>query len=188
MRFHTKLILIFVIIINLVAGVGYFFLFNYIKTDSETASSLLSSIDSSAKKDSSLKALRSVIKDTQTQRDLLSTFFLSPDSEVFFIEQIENLATSSGLTVKTKNVSSVVGPTPTTKTFQIEESVSGSWNDIVYFMNYIENLPYDIHIQNMSLSQQVTASAPIIKGKKTSSKNQSILWTGVFDINVTESK
>jgi len=177
MKFHSTKILVLMIVCNLLALTGYYFLFQRIKTQTQTASALINTIDLGQQKNSHLNALRSVVKDTQHQRDQLAVLLLPSDGEVPFIEQIETLAKNSGLQTKTNNVSSIGGDTETTKTFQMQEETTGSWNNTLYFLNQLENLPYNIRVQRISLQGQ------IVVGKSTAPS-----WTATFDISVTEKK
>ncbi|HAO64493.1 TPA: hypothetical protein DCQ44_00750 [Candidatus Taylorbacteria bacterium] len=94
---------------------------------------------------------------------------LSSDTEITFIDQVETLGKSAGLIMKTKSVSSVPGDTNTTKTFKMQTEASGSWNDVMYFLSQIENLPYNIHLETVSVH-----------------KDTGPQWNGTFDISVTE--
>lgn len=170
-------ILILLILCNIAAIVGYYFLFQHIKTQSKTALSLTSTIDLSQQKNSHLSSLRAVVKDTEGKRQQLATFLLSSDAEISFIEQVETLAKKSGLGAKTNNVSSVAGETVTTKKLQMQLETTGSWNNIMYFLSQLENSPYDVHVKAVSLS-----ASQSVAGKRVASS-----WTATFDINVTES-
>jgi Tfp pilus assembly protein PilO len=150
--------------------------FQYIKTQTKAASALTSTLDLSQQKNSRLNSLRSVVKDTEAKRQQLVTFLLSGDAEIPFVEQVENLAKGSGLKEKTNNIFSVKGDTSTTKIFQMQLETTGSWSNNMYFLSQLENLPYDIHIQDISLNNQSGVG-----------KASSLSWTATFDINVTES-
>ena len=174
MKSHSIKILILVIICNVAAVAGYYFLFQNIKNMTKEATGLISTIDFGQKKNSHLSSLRSVVKDTEKGRQQLEALLLSKDAEVAFIERIEDLAKNSGLTSKTNAVSSVSAE-GAVKKLQIQEEVSGSWNNVMYFLNQVENLPYNIRLANVSFK------------KSTDSKSGST-WTAVFDISVSESE
>jgi Tfp pilus assembly protein PilO len=176
MKFHSTKILILIIICNIAAIAGYYLLFQYIKTQTEAASSLTSTLSLSEQKNSHLNSLRSVVKDTEGKRQQLAAFLLSSDGEISFIEQVETLAKSSGLNEKTNNVSSIAGSTVSTKIFQMQIETTGSWSNLMYFLNQLENLPYNVRVQNVSLNKQ-----------SGDSKSSGSPWTAIVDINVTES-
>ena len=163
------------IVCNIAAIAGYYFLFQYIKTQSKAAIALTSTIDSGQQKNSHLSALRAVVKDIDGKRQQLTSFFLSGDAEIPFIEQMEALGKTSGLTVKTNSVSSVAGSAGAAKTFRMQLQVVGSWNSALYFLNQIENLPYDVHVQGVSLVKQPGSG-------KTSSGS----WAATFEISLAE--
>jgi len=168
MKFHSKTILILIILCDIVALVSYYFLFQHIEVQTKTASSLINTIDLGTQKNSQLSSLRTIVRETEGKRQQLVTFLLPNDSEISFIGQIESLAKSSGLDVKTNSVSSLAGDTSATKTFEMQVGTTGNWSNTMYFLDQIENLPYNILISNFSVSEQ---------GKT---------WTATFDIGVTE--
>jgi Tfp pilus assembly protein PilO len=173
--FSTK-ILILMILLNIMAIAGYYFFFQYIETQSKTSLSLTSTLDLSQQKNSHLNALRSVIKETEGKRQQLATFLLSSDTEIPFIEQLEALGKSSALAIKTNNIASIVGGTATTKVLKMQLQTIGSWNNTLYFLSQVENLPYNIDIQGVSLGRQ-----------SISDKTAGSSWTATFDISVAES-
>lgn len=176
MKFHSTKILILIVIFNLAAIAGYYSLFQFIKKQTKAAALLTNTIDLGQQKNSRLNSLRSVVKDTEGKRQKISNLFLSSDMEVPFIEKVETLAKNSGLVFKTNNVSSVATG-GNLKSFQIQLEASGRWSDLLYFLSQVENLPYDMHVQGVSLSKQPAAGKVV---------GQS--WSAVFDISVTENK
>src|ERR1035437_9041122 len=119
MKSYSIKILIAVIICNLVALAGYYFLFQQIITKTQAASSFISTIDLGQQKNSRLNSLRTIVKDTEGKRQQLETFLLTSDTEISFIEQVEAMAKNSNLEAKTNRVSAVSVDTSTTKIFQM---------------------------------------------------------------------
>lgn len=176
MNSKLKIILILIVVCNLAAFAGYYFLFQKIKTDTQTASALSDVIDVGQQKNSHLNSLRADVKDTESKRQQLVGLFLSSDEEISFIEQVENLAKSSGLKVKTSNVSSVVVDTSPTKVFQMETETAGNWSNQMYFIAQVQSLPYSIAVHQVSLINVAAG------GVATSTP-----WAMTLDINVNES-
>jgi Tfp pilus assembly protein PilO len=182
MKFHSTKILILIIICNIAAIAGYYFLFQYIKTQSKMALSLTSTLDLSQQKNSHFSSLQSIVKDTEGKRQELAAFLLLNDMEITFVEQLETLAKGSGLSVKTNNISSIFsGTVATVKNLQIQLETTGSWSDIMFFSDQLESLPYNIRIQGVSLNRQ----SGLVSGKTVVSRGSP--WTAIFDISVTES-
>lgn len=174
MKFQSKKILILIIVCDLVALAGYYFLFQYIKTQSGVTSSLTGTIDLSQQKNSHINSLRSMVKDTEIDRGKLTTFFLASDAEVTFIEKMEDLAKGSGLEANVNNVSSVPTDVSVVKVFQMQLATTGSWSSTLYFLSQVENLPYDVRVRAVSLSKAPSS------GKAVSS------WSAAFDVSVVE--
>lgn len=175
MKSNSTKVLILIIICNLGAIAGYYFLFQYIKTQSNAALSLTSTINLSQQKNSHISSLRAVVKDTEGERQQLTAFLLPKDAEVSFIEQIENLAKSSGLSVTTKSVFSAAGNTKAVKIFQMQLETTGSWSNTLIFLSQVESLPYNIQVPGILLNKQ-----PAV-GKTAGS-----VWMATFDLSVTE--
>lgn len=175
MKSHSTNILILMVALNIGAIAGYYFMFEHVKAQSKAASSLSSTIDAGQQKNSRLSALRLTIKDTEGKRQQLATFLLSRDAEISFIEQLEVMGKKSGLSIKTNNVTSILGKN-NMKTLQVQLETTGGWSNILYFLNQIENLPYDIHVQGASVNKQSVAG-----------KAAGMPWVATFDISVTES-
>jgi hypothetical protein len=163
-----------VLVANVAALVGYYFLFRYVKNQSQHASALVNAIDSGAQKSGSLSQLKSIVKDTTDDSQKLVGLLLPNGDEVAFIEQIESLAKTSDLGVKTDNVSSVAG-NQNTKVFQMQFTTTGSWSSSLYFLSQLQNLPYNIHLVGVSFDK-----AP------SSAKGTSVAWLGMYSISVTE--
>lgn len=176
MKSKTTQFLIFIIIINVCVGAGYYFLFDHIKKQNENASVLQNKIDLSEQRNSRFNDLQSAVKDTEIERNQLTSLLLPSGSQVAFVEQVEDLTKSSGLSEQTNNLSEAVGPSDTTKLLQIQLTVTGSWSNTMYFLSQLENLPYNISIRNASLTEQTGVLA-----------KEANLWTGVFDVSVIES-
>lgn len=173
MKFYSIKILILVILCNLVALVGYYYFFGEIEAKTKAATNLTDTIDISQQKNSRLSLLRSTIKNTEAGRTKLSTLLLSSELEVPFIEQMENLAKSNNLGVKTNNVFSATS-TDVTKVFQMQSEVTGSWNGIMNLLNQIDNLPYDVRVQSVSMN------------KPDQGKGFGSVWVATINISVTE--
>lgn len=175
MNFHSKKILALIIICNVAVLTGYYALFQKIKADTKLASALNSTVNISEQKTGRLSSLRAVIKDTEGKRQQLAAFLLSSDAGIPFIEQIENLAKTSGLVEKTDSVSSVAGSNNATKIFQMQLETTGSWSSTMYFLNQLESLPYNIRVQKV-----------FFDGQSAGDKGAGSLWLAAFDISVTE--
>jgi hypothetical protein len=100
---------------------------------------------------------------------------LTGDLEIPFIEQIETLAKSNNLAAKTNSVSANSVTVGVTRNFVMQVAVDGSWSNILNFLNQVENLPYGLNIDNVSVSKGVA------KDKNTTSS-----WSATLDISVIE--
>jgi len=175
MKFKTTQFLVLMIIVNLCAGIGYYFFFSFIQNQIESNLVLADKIDLTNQQNNKLSDLQATVKDTEAERQQLLSFLLPTGSEVSFIEQIEGLAKASGLDGKTNNVAETPNQIAGVKQLDIQLTETGSWNNAMYFLGQLENLPYNLDIRGISLIEQPSGV-----------KNKAGLWTGSFDFSVTE--
>jgi Tfp pilus assembly protein PilO len=75
---------------------------------------------------------------------------------VDFIEEIESSARSQGIEISVESVDVVPRSEDANDNKQIMNLnlvTKGSWQETMYFINYIEHLPYKIAIKNMNLAK-----------------------------------
>ena len=176
MKFKTTQFLILIIIANVFAAAGYYFLLNQINKDNVNAVLLMDKIRLGQERNSRFGDLQATVNNTEAERQQMLSLLLPSGSAVSFVEQIETIATSSNLVEKTNSLSETPSQTGgLSKLLDIQLTTSGSWSNTIFFLNQIENLPYDISIKNLSLNEQ----APL-------TPKSSNTWTAVYDFSVVE--
>ncbi len=102
---------------------------------------------------------------------------------VDFIESIESNARNLGVTVEVQSVNVVPRNSEDDKDnmqiLHVRLVTNGSWTQTMYFLNYLEHLPYKIAITNMGLSKGTL----LPDGKGTSDT-----WRGTFEITALKFK
>lgn len=96
-----------------------------------------------------IKSIAELNKESiQTLRD----FFVQKGDEVKFIEQIEGTARSSSVKFETSSIDLKADPKNLFKEdIDIKMNVEGSWENIMYFMDKLERLPFGVSIENINL-------------------------------------
>lgn len=118
-----------------------------------------------------------MVEDTKSSRNKLSSYFVSKESIISFIEELESLSRQANV------VLSIDTPTeekeaPQSKQVSLRFNIktSGSWGDTMYFIRLVENLPYKIFTDRVFLS----APAP------NSSLDKSLVsgWAGTISFRL----
>jgi hypothetical protein len=145
-------------------------------------------VDSSSKvykdqeQESSIISLRQKIASVQSDKALLDSLFVGSDQVAGFIQNLETLAQTSGVS-HTLAVTSEDDPglAPYSKSFLVFHlTTAGNWKNTMRFLLALENMPNKSFISNVSysVSGDVAASSSV----KTS------LWSGSIDIRFIQNK
>lgn len=117
--------------------------------------------------------LVATVSNTEYQRSLIDSYFISETSFVPFIEQLEELATSTGVQLEKGALAG--GDGSLTFTFRTE----GSFNDTYYFLSLIERIPVGLTIERADL-QSLTV--------QQNDMTEEIVWKGDFNVIVAGGK
>ena len=96
-----------------------------------------------------IKSIAEVDKESiQSLRD----FFIQKGDEVKFIEQLEGTARASSLKFETSSIDVKTDPKNLlNEDIDIKMKIEGSWENILYFINKLEKLPFGVSIENINL-------------------------------------
>ena len=184
-----KKIFLTILFLNVVALAAYTFLFLEIKKKNEFALSSLGDIKSQTTKEKKFEAVLDNLANTEGERNKLDTFFIQNNSfgVVQFIEKIEYLAKYSNLSLDVKSIlfsnqnldeknnASLI------ENMKLNLDVNGSYSDIVYFLKFLELLPYKLYIDRVSIEKKEIevmeeGLAPLDS------------WDGKFDLTILKLK
>ena len=184
-----KKIFLTILFLNVIALAAYTFLFLEIKKKNEFALSSLGDIKSQTTKEKKFEAVLDNLANTEGERNKLDTFFIQNNSfgVVQFIEKIEYLAKYSNLSLDVKSIllsnqnldeknnASLI------ENMKLNLDVKGSYSDIVYFLKFLELLPYKLYIDRVSIEKKEIevmeeGLAPLDS------------WDGKFDLTILKLK
>lgn len=87
--------------------------------------------------------LEKTAEDSKASRDNLETYFLKQSSDsIDFLNQIEALAPTMGVTLKTDSLEEVTDKKTNEKSIDVKFSFSGSQNAVERFISVLEHVPY----------------------------------------------
>lgn len=183
----VKKIFITTAILAILSFLIYGFLFWDIRIKNQKISTLSQQEESDIKKDNSLRGIRDSLESNKIELEALNSYFLRPDGIVDFIEFLEDLGEKSGIALTIGGVSTELDPKVKDdfkEILRLRLETSGSWNEIFYFLNALERLPYAIRVDNFSVGL-MSASDQILFGDVTKSISPSgRVWKASFDISV----
>ncbi|MCC6448310.1 MAG: hypothetical protein IT215_06470 [Chitinophagaceae bacterium] len=108
-------------------------------------------INTELQKESSSDILKKVAKETEVNREKLNQYFVSKDDIVGFIERVEALAKSASLDVVISSVNLSEIDQNKNQFLNLELKSFGSWQNSMYLLALIENLPYLVKIESSKL-------------------------------------
>jgi hypothetical protein len=125
---------------------------------------------------SELSTSASVLK---PQIDLVNSYFIPSDGEVYFINKVEDIGRSFGLKVVVDSVGVKDDDVKASglRYLNLKITSSGSWIGNYYFLHSIENLPYYVFVNEADFLN--------ISNKELKT---GVLWKGSFDIKVLQQK
>lgn len=187
-KFKTKKILLILIILDVLLFLfGSFVFWNVQKINKETVS-LTREAALNTKREMALGSVEKMLNDTRPSINSLETFFVGTDSVVVFIERVENLARDVGVKLVTQNVAeddAGFSKEDFKKSLKLKVSVSGSWKNILKLVALLENLPYKISLNNITISSD---GEIISSDERLSKTNTTPVWSGVLELSVLKLK
>jgi len=96
-----------------------------------------------------------LLENSALDRELLKSFILNDTEVINFISHIESVAQSRGLSITTQNVttSALEGSTQF-EILNLGLQLAGNKRDVMDFVSYVEQLPYQAVIPNITLERQ----------------------------------
>lgn len=133
-----------------------FFVKNLLKSTAEN----LSQLAALNRKDQNVQTLRRSLKNTEENRALLNTYFVSEDNIVGFLEKIEEMGPISGTTVTLQNVNQEGNP----KNLVLLVKASGPFSNIMTLTKLFEQAPYGIVVDKLYLNKIINPTEAVATG------------------------
>lgn len=206
--FIQRTLLVMIVIVIVALG-GYYVLFHIIKQTNEKTSELAKEIEQYTEQAEVLRSADKVADALQEDIEKINSYFLGKEQVVSFIETVESAGEKSGVTVTISSVgvggaggvivASGQKPAPkptaqlattstqslTPETLSLRADVRGSWSGVLQFMSYMENVPYKLSLNRVSVGR-VSTVASFFKPSQLSTEDEpdGPVWTASFEINV----
>lgn len=150
----TKKILVFSIISAIVAFFLFGFLFWLIKSQNESIALLAGEVQQNSAKDDAVRSIRLLFDKNKDSLARLDSFFISKDGVVDFINSIDTLGKKYRVNLAIGEVTSEIDQKikdDFKETLKLRLDASGSWGNVIDFLTALENLPYKIKVDQVSV-------------------------------------
>jgi len=165
--------------------VFHYFMLIDIKNKNEKLSVFLSDLSLQENIDDYTKTTNKIIENLSSDMDSVNNYIISNSGDVEFIESLESMADSNGLTIKisTLGFEEDVKLKPSNITIlKMKADIEGSWKGMYMFLEQLESLPFKTKISQFNFTNS--------SGSFGSDVNKSNIrqWRGSFEIRVLKYK
>ncbi len=188
----AKKIFLSLVVINVIVFGLYAFLFWKVIDRSQTTATLLAEERSDRQKNDALQAIKVSLTENKDFISQIDSFFISPDGVVGFITFLEKLGKDSGVKI---NIGSVAvnpdskDPKDFKENLKLKLEIEGTWQNVVYFLSRLENLPYRVQFDTATISLQGVSDGINFKESGALRKRMpEESWKGLFDIRLLKLK
>jgi len=181
MKNKQKLIISIALVagINLIAIVGWWFVYSGVEQERDTIAVLRREIEINERRMNNSRSLGVLLADVKKDEEKISLTFLSSNNIVKFIEDLEFLSHKASTTLE---VDAIKLPTPgdNIKEPALHFKITGTFSELFQYFALFDNLPYQIEIERMSLSKPQTLNL----GGITNTKKTIPTWEAEFDVKL----
>jgi len=175
----TKILVLLAFLSAAVSVSAFFILFSLMQGKVADTIAKTDEIQMALEKQRSLSFIQKSIADNQTSENALAGFIIPANSVSDFIQTLEDLVATSSLKSQVNSISyqsssalSAVGA----ELVDVQMGVIGTWSNIHFFLELLENYPLKIVIKSASLKQFATYT---IAGKQVPEWSLDIEFTAV---------
>jgi len=161
----TLIIFVAVLVLNIALAGAYLFAFNIVKIQSEKAAASTLALQAYQASGDRVAVMQRIIEDVKNDELELDRHFVTEDSVVDFIEAIESAGDVAGVDLV---LSGLRKDGENELAFSI--SANGSFQSLMNFMALMENMPFIIDAERVSLSRQGADATGLVRGA----------WGGTF--------
>lgn len=188
----AKKIFLSLVVINVIVFGLYAFLFWKVIDRSQTTATLMAEETADRQKNDALQAIKQSLNENKDFISQIDSFFVAPDGVVSFITFLEKLGSDSGVKI---NIGSVAvnpdskDPNDFKENLSLKLEIEGTWQNVVYFLSRLENLPYRVQFDSATVSLQGVSDGINFKESGALRKRMpDESWKGLFDIRLLKLK
>lgn len=158
-----------VIVLSIIAAVfvvGNVGVLWYLKGQIESANFAASKAQIAYEERDIVEGTHQVLEDLASERAAIDAYFVGLDDEVGFITLLEERAQQENVSVTTQNVyiTEQETPLPYGDVLEVALQIRGSWNDVMYYIQTLETLPYNVWLMATTL-QYMEATTEMVRNE-----------------------
>lgn len=188
----TKKIFLSLVAVNVLVFGVYAFLFWKVIDRSQTTAKLLVEETADKQKNDALQAIKMSLSDNKDFISQIDSFFIAPDGVVGFITFLETLGKDSGVAIAIGSVDvnpDSKDPNDFKESLNLKLEIEGTWQNVLYFLSRLENLPYQVQFDTAAVSLQgASDSLPFKEGGVLRKRMPEESWKGLFDVRFLKLK
>lgn len=156
----------------------HYWMYTDIKSKSQNISSLEYDLSTRSSKQDYLIATDRALNNLETSLDVFNDSIVLKDDDISFIERVESIARSYGLTIEIQSLTIKPQDLPSQDltTLNVKAKTVGSWRANYMFLVELENLPIKLKIGKSSLV------------RVSSEASSGVVWSNDIDITVLKYK
>lgn len=158
---HTKKILVLSALMLAALIAVYAIFFMNIKAENEQSALHAGDIANMVASSGREATLRTFVTAVTPELNKLNSYLVPKDGAVAFIEELEGLGKTAGVSAKITSLDldadapgapdQSASSTNAYQDLHIAINAGGSWQDVMYFLDLFESLPYNIHIDRLAV-------------------------------------
>ncbi len=169
-HYHIAILIVF----NFFMIAIYAFLFGFILQKKDSIVASISKLDTEQLRERQLKILKNGFRTTELKREALDVYFINSQEIVSFIEEIEQAGRRTNVSLEFNFVN--IRDTESGGVLVMEFETFGSFREIFYFLQLVENLPARTSLSTFLLNQDIPRDTVVRKESDT--------WRAVFTVKV----
>jgi hypothetical protein len=145
---------IFSIIVTILAVLLFIFFLKVIKNKNEHTGAVLATLSERMKEKENTLLFAEKVAETKKIQDSVNSHFVDPNKISMFVDYLEGIGSNFNSNVSVVNIEI----TPKSKnTISVRLSVKGKFEEVMKTVSYLENIPYQIEVTELSVNKNVSA-------------------------------
>jgi len=145
---------IFSIIATVLAVLLFIFFLKVIKNKNEHTGAVLATLSEKMKEKENTIIFAEKVAETKKIQDSVNSYFIDPNKVDIFVDYLEGIGSNFNSTVSVTNIEV---PPKSKNTISVRLSVNGKFEDVMKTVSYLENIPYQIEVTELSVNKNVGA-------------------------------
>jgi len=152
----TTPIMIFSILATILVICLFVFLLKVIKNKNQHASVVLTTLEEKMKEKENAIIFARKIAEIKSIQDSINNHFINPDKIDTFVGYLEGIGFNLGSEVLVNNIEI---PLKAKNTMSFSLSITGTFQEVMRTITFLENIPYQINITQVYLNKNIIQSA-----------------------------